>query len=142
MPSKNRLATGRMPALECSALVEVEYTRKPIWCSNCHLLGHSKPHCRSQEAFRDIVFSPTNVEGLQGYDVSAGVNSISYADISKHGSHSKEVDERGTCGAHQLPNTDVDRLGVLGGSFYHEGNVGSHALGFALSSLEFFPETE
>ncbi|GMG99261.1 hypothetical protein Nepgr_001101 [Nepenthes gracilis] len=95
-----------------------------------------------KEAFGDIAFSPLNMAGLQGYSVSAGVASISYADILKRGSHSKEVDELDTCGAYQLPITDVDRLEVLGGSFCQEGNVGCPALGFALCSLEVFPETE
>ncbi|GMH06225.1 hypothetical protein Nepgr_008065 [Nepenthes gracilis] len=95
-----------------------------------------------KEALGDIVFSPLNVEGLQGYDISTDVTSISFADILKHGIHSKEVDEPGTCGAHQLPITDADHLKVLGGSFCHEGNVGSPTSGFALNTLKVFLEME
>ncbi|GMH14076.1 hypothetical protein Nepgr_015917 [Nepenthes gracilis] len=95
-----------------------------------------------KEAFGDIAFSPLILKGLQRYRVSVGVASISYADILKRGSHSKEVDELGTCGAHELPITDANCLEVLGCSFCHEGNVGSLASGFALCSLKFFSEIE
>ncbi|GMH06413.1 hypothetical protein Nepgr_008253 [Nepenthes gracilis] len=90
----------------------------------------------------DSASYPLNVEGLQGHGFFPVVASISFADILKRGILSKEVVEPGTCGAHQLPITDVDRLEVLGDSFCREGIVESHASGFAINSLEVLMETE
>ncbi|GMH09801.1 hypothetical protein Nepgr_011642 [Nepenthes gracilis] len=61
-------------------------------------IAHLSPD--GKETHGDIAFSPVNVEGLQGYVISAGGASISFVDILKHGIHSKDVDEPGTCGAH------------------------------------------
>ncbi|GMH15655.1 hypothetical protein Nepgr_017496 [Nepenthes gracilis] len=53
MPSKIKLDTGRHYTLEWTALVEVEYNRKLVWCSGCNLFCHSRSQCCPMNSLPD-----------------------------------------------------------------------------------------